>query len=181
MLKDDIHVGQIIKTIFKNHQQNKPTSKSNIKSAFKIDEINLVLERVDLQLKKYGMKLIGLEKEFITGYKETDKLFIINNFKFNEKSDEFMKKLIVVLTVIYLENEKITYSDLIDILQYCINDAFFNTIKTMGYVNLKKIDETTYVIFGWRYYAEFEEFNPNKIFKYLKTTEKEEDSTEVDI
>lgn len=180
---DEIQVGQIINFIIENHKENKMTSVKQIKQKFMCKEIKDILAKVKQKLLDFNIELVGFadnkvissnsaERLFlITDKKESNTKHLLNSIYNNYTMDD---KLVILFTFINLEGDKILCKN----LQYLLNetklfadqkeiDAFLTETKVFGYIKYEKIEEEMYVLYNWRFYIEFDKFNPGSVYKKM--------------
>lgn len=170
---EDYTFSSLMSELISNHTRNVLTSKKKLRSKYKFSNVNEVLERADCQLKKFGMTLVGLEDNNTRGsYKNTEKVHIVLLEEMNNEESEVVqpifKHLVIILSIIYFEKNHITHTKLTTMTKDYINTVILDTLKSKNYIAYKEENEQSFVVFGWRYYLEFQDFDPAKIINVMK-------------
>ncbi|EJW03551.1 hypothetical protein EDEG_02135 [Edhazardia aedis USNM 41457] len=97
----------------------------------------------------------------------------------NSYLNENFSKMIIVFAIIYLEGENIEITLLKEMLDECgiffgekEIDAMISDLKMKGYISIIKVEDITYVKFGWYFKAALPNFNLAKIFKIMDIHER---------
>lgn len=164
-MQTEIEVGRIIKLLFDNHSKNKYTSASALKLPLKELERNTILHSVNTQLTRYNMTLVGINDDAIDSYTKCTKYFILRETCSKLNTDTF-QKLVLVLSVVFLEAESLTESRLSELVGDSLSASEIGSFASMGYLKYEKVKEDQRKVgFGWRYHVEFKGFDPQVIYK----------------
>ncbi|KAM0676189.1 hypothetical protein GVAV_000152 [Gurleya vavrai] len=178
---DDETIGECVNLIIKNHNENKLTHIKYIKQKINKENLNECLDLIARKFADFDMELIGLDNEKVISFKRAEKLFIIKcKNKIISELDLEYKKMVIIYTFIYLEGEKIKQKVLYRLLEDLpffedlkSIDAYVCELKSHGYLTFEKEDDEQFVFYDWRFFIEFQDFNPPKIFKHILKTQNE--------
>lgn len=176
---DEIQVGQIINYIIENHKDNKLTTVKQIKQKFMCKNMKETIIKVKEKILEFDIDLVGFNENKIISCNDAEKLFLIKCNNHSDFCDTTNNSLLILFTFINLEGDKILLKNLVYLFtesnifesQKEIVD-FLGDAKASGYIQHEKIEEEVYVLFNWRFYIEYENFNPGSIYKKMLKQEK---------
>ncbi|KAL0265602.1 UNVERIFIED_CONTAM: hypothetical protein PYX00_011315 [Menopon gallinae] len=169
---DEIHGGELIRLLIENTNRSRFTTRKDIRSLLKVDRqgFNECIDSLSEMLRGLGLSLSAPASVY-----ESDVFFLTRRTdtahnkkaKTRDCSARFYT-LVVVLTLIHLENGRIELERFLDVLRKIFGEKsaedVVSELKRKKYIKVEKSDEEMAVTYGWRYHLDFVEFDPFEFF-----------------
>ncbi|KCZ81492.1 hypothetical protein H312_01070 [Anncaliia algerae PRA339] len=169
MPPNEIQYGEAMRYMISNNIKHKMTHRREITSILKTGRVDYQQALAELNSRFIS---IGLEMHpCSTDQLDTSDTFFLvrdQSIKTDEEIEEFLEKLIIAVTIIYIENKKMSLEVFTNILSKLMGnekaESLIFEMKKHKYVKVEK--EDIYVIkLYWRFYAEFPYFDPLEFFE----------------
>lgn len=168
---DEVSEGELIRMLIENTNKSKFTTRKEMRTVLKVEkgDFNASLDALVKSLNDLGLTLSAPSSLY-----ESDVFFLTKDVdEANKKARtcEYSKRhyqLVVAMTLIHLENKAVELNKFLGMLkrvfgEKCSEDLF-SELKRTKYVKVEKNEEEMVVMYGWRYYMDFSNFNPLEFF-----------------
>lgn len=171
--------GAFVRMLMINQNRSVPTRRQEVRANLKINsrDISPLIKSSQEYLSKIGLELVGIDKSGLVDPSTAERFFLrrLKRSKDAALPTEEFRRLVLAFTFINLEQRCVEVSKLwflfgkMDIFKdECEFNEFIKLSKKQGYLTTVKNEEHLSVTFGWRYYCDFQSFDPRSYFQNSK-------------
>lgn len=175
------YYGKLMRYLIDNHNKNRLVNRQEIRDMFLINnsETNNLINQTQSFMSQFGLEIIGFSELETTEISRAQKFFIrrTESSETNENTDSLKRQrmtvsedercLFTIFSLIQIEKNMLEEQKLLRIKTLHNNlEEFIKENKNLGYFMQKRENDISYLIYGWRFYAEYgEDFD---IIEYYK-------------
>lgn len=169
-MPNDIQYGNAMRLLIDNNIKSKQTHRRDLKIILEVerDEYLKSLTQLSKKFQNIGFELAPCSANTLA---ESETFFLVKKAdnKQEDPPSSFHEKLIIALTIIFLENKEIILEDFTNILSKIWGNKkaedLISDMKKLKYIKVEKKEEEYYVTYCWRFYAELPLFDPLEFFE----------------